>query len=127
MRRTVRIEQTFRGDDNGVTIRIYEVHPPAASKRGDDVCVSLVNLARAERAMVYAAVAGGMFSPSVIAFARRAIGMTRVELALQMSANVGTVIAWEKGDARMNTEERDDLVALLEQSDRGNLIARRVL
>jgi hypothetical protein len=27
----------------------------------------------------------------------------------------------------MNTEERDDLVALLEQSDRGNLIARRVL
>lgn len=124
MKRTVAIRQTFRGDDAGVTVRHYEVHAPAAPSLGGDECVSLDDLARAERALALAAMQEGFAPSSVLRYARTALGLTVEILAKECMTSPQCVRAWERiGD--VDAEILNDILALLEQSDRGAMIARR--
>lgn len=132
MKRTVAILQTFRGDDNGVSVRCYEVHAPAAPKRGGDECVSLADLARAERCLALAAMQDGFSPSSVLRFARTALDMTVEMLAKECMTSPQHVRSWERigltdrvGDVDA-PEIINDIIALLEQSDRGTMEARRV-
>lgn len=116
--------QTFRGDDAGVTVRCYEVHAPAAPKRGGDECVSLADLARAERCLALAAMQDGFSPSSVLRFARTALDMTVEMMAKECITSSSHVRQWEKlGDAP--DDIINDILALLEQSDRGTMLARR--
>lgn len=125
MRSTVAILQTFRGDDNGVTVRCYEVHAPAAPKCGGDECVALADLARAERCLALAAMRDGFCPSSVLRYARTALGLTVEMLAKECITSSSHVRQWEKmGDAPEDII--NDILALLEQSDRGAMEARRV-
>lgn len=125
MKRTVAILQTFRGDDSGVTIRCYEVHAPAAPKCGGDECVALADLARAERCLALAAMREDFAPSSVLRFARTALDMTVEMLAKECMTSPQCVRSWERiGD--VDEDIINDILALLEQSDRGAMIARRV-
>jgi hypothetical protein len=125
MRSTVAIMQTFRGDDHGVTVRCYEVHAPAAPKRGGDECVSLADLARAERCLALAAMQDGFSPSSVLRFARTALDLTVEMMAKECMTLPSSVRLWEKmGDAPVDI--LDDIAALLDQSDRGAMEARRL-
>lgn len=125
MRSTVAVLQTFRGDDNGVTVRCYEVHAPAAPKRCGDECVSLADLARAERCLALAALREDFAPSSVLRFARTALDLTVEMLAKECITSSSHVRQWEKmGDAP--DDILNDILALLEQSDRGAMEARRV-
>jgi len=124
MRSTVAILQTFRGDDNGVSVRCYEVHAPAAPKRGGDECVSLADLARAERCLALAALREDFAPSSVLRFARTALNLTVEMLAKECMTSPQCVRAWERiGD--VDDDIINDIIALLEQSDRGTMEARR--
>ena len=131
MRRPLRIEQVFRGDDDGVTIRRYEVHVPLAPPRRGDECVRLVDLCRAERALALAAMTDGMTSSYVLRFARKALDLTVEMLAQECSVSAPEARAWERvGLNATNPGEKDvidDIIALLEQSDHGDRPARRCL
>lgn len=124
MRSTVAILQTFRGDDNGVSVRCYEVHAPAAPKRGGDECVSLEDLARAERCLALAAMRDGFTPSSVLRFARTALDMTVEMLAKECMTSPSHVRHWERG-TWADDDIINDIIALLEQSDRGTMEARR--
>lgn len=126
MNRTIRIEQLFRGADDGVSVRRYEVHAPVVRKKGDD-CVTAENLARAERALAFVAMSDGLRSPSLLRYAREALGMSMAELARQITATESGVRAREHGACSVDAETADDIIALLEQSDRGGMLARRCL
>jgi hypothetical protein len=126
MNRTIRIEQLFRGADDGVSVRRYEVHAPVVRKKGDD-CVTTANLARAERALVFRAMSEGMRSPSALRYAREALEMDVSATAAQTMESPFAVVAWESGALPISDEAAADLTALLEQSDRGGMLARRCL
>lgn len=126
MRSTIRIEQAFRGADAGVTVRRYAAHAPLAPPRKGEECVRRADLDRAERALVYAAVSDGMASPSVIRTARATLGMDVDTFARQMSTTPTIALAWEHGTTPMLPDEVADLAVLLEQSDRGGMVATRV-
>lgn len=125
MKRTVAIMQTFRGDDHGVTVRCYEVHAPAAPKRGGDECVALADLARAERCLALAAMQDGFAPSSVLRFARTALDLTVESMAKECITTPHHVRAWERG-GYVEQAIIDDITALLEQSDRGSMVARRL-
>ena len=131
MKRTVAILQTFRGDDHGVSVRCYEVHAPAAPKRGGDECVALADLARAERCLALAAMQDGFSPSSVLRLARTSLDLTVEEMAKECITTPHRVRLWEKlgmdacvGDVD-GIECATDILALLEQSDRGTMLARR--
>ena len=128
MKRTVAILQTFRGDDHGVSVRCYEVHAPAAPKRGGDECVALADLARAERCLALAAMQDGFAPSSVLRFARTALDMTVEMMAKECMTSPQHVRAWERlGPCAMDDALGvvEDILAILEQSDRGTMLARR--
>lgn len=130
MKRTVAIMQTFRGDDNGVSVRCYEVHAPAAPKRVGDECVALADLARAERCLALAAMQDGFAPSSVLRYARTALDMTVEMLAGECMVHPARVREWERTgmrpDSEYDAELINDILALLEQSDRGTMEARRL-
>jgi len=129
MRSTVAILQTFRGDDNGVSVRCYEVHAPAAPKCGGDECVALADLARAERCLALAALREDFAPSSVLRFARTALNLTVEMLAIECMVHPARVREWERTgmrpDSAYDAELVNDILALLEQSDRGTMLARR--
>lgn len=125
MKRTVAILQTFRGDDHGVSVRCYEVHAPAAPKRGGDECVALADLARAERCLALAAMQDGFSPSSVLRLARTALDLTVELMAKECITTPHHVRAWERG-GYVEQAILDDITALLEQSDRGAMVARRL-
>lgn len=125
MKRTVAILQTFRGDDAGVSVRCYEVHAPAAPSVGGDECVSLADLARAERCLALAALHEGFAPSSVLRYARTALDMTVEQLAKECMTSPSHVRHWERG-TWADEDTINDILALLEQSDRGAMIARRL-
>lgn len=125
MKRTVAITHTFRGDDAGVTVRRYEVHAPAAPSLGGDDCVSLADLARAERCLALAALLDGFAPSSVLRYARTALDMTVEMMAKECMTSPSHVRHWERG-TWADDDIINDILALLEQSDRGAMVARRL-
>lgn len=126
MRSTLRIEHTFVGATRGVPVRQYVVGVPTEPMVDGDECVSPDNIARAERALALAAMRDGFFAPSVLLFARTAMGMSHAEVAREVMETPFAVAAWETGVLKLPPVVADDLVVLLEQSDRGGLTARRM-
>lgn len=125
MKRTVAITQTFRGDDAGVTVRRYEVHAPAAPSLGGDDCVALADLARAERCLALAALLDGFAPSSVLRLARAGLDLTVEMMAKECMTSPQHVRAWERCLQVVEQSLLDDIAALLEQSDRGTMLARR--
>lgn len=107
-------------------MRQYVVGVPTEPESGGDECVSPDNLARAERALALAAMRDGFTVPSVLLFARAALGLSRAEIAREVMESDDAVVAWETGALRLPPAVGEDMVVLLEQSDRGGMWAMRM-
>lgn len=111
---------------NGESI-VYWAMLPCAIAEGE-ASPSLSDLARGKRAAAMAVLLDGIVTPSVMRFARKALGHTRAGFARALSSAIllDDVEAWERGIRRIDPRSVARAIDLLRISDRGGLVAERV-
>lgn len=109
----------------GVT---YGVEGIPVTEKGGLAClgVSTLELAKAEVAIMLAALTDGCRDPEALRFARRCTAYDQTGWAMVVDASQLDVDAWERGRAQAPEACVARIIDLLTQRDRGGFVARRV-
>lgn len=99
---------------------------PTVDVEGEGPCISMLDLGRAERAIVLAALADGCREPDLLRFARQALGLPVERLADECMCYPSEVRAWESGEVPIPAQHVRDLVGLLAERDPGGFVAQLV-